>query len=147
MTDIFKINLDLSKNIGFILDAIFEIGIGIVILYKNPTDTVFIIIGVGFILVGIIQFIRKLKTFHLTNTDLTIKRPLFPFQIAQENYPLAEIKEIKFNKIKGGFGGPHLIVNSKNKNGAYRIETTKENIDKFEIEMTKLDIKITRIGM
>jgi hypothetical protein len=45
------------------------------------------------------------------------------------------------------FGGPHLIVDSKNKSGSYRIQTTKENIDKFAKELTKLDIITIRTGM
>jgi len=83
----------------------------------------------------------------LTKTYLTIKRPLFPFVIANENYTLSEIKEVKFNKITGRFGGSHLIVDSKNKSGSYRIQTTKENIDKFAKELTKLDIITIRTGM
>lgn len=146
MTEKFQINVDLSKNIPFALDSIFEIGIGIFLLIKSSEPSLKLF-GIGFILIGLIQLVRKIKTFHLTKTDLIIKRPLFPFKIAHEIYPLTEIKEIKFNNIKGRFGGPHIIVDSKNKNGSYRIHTTKNSIDKFERKLSKLEIKTIRIGM
>tara|TARA_R110002049_G_scaffold305799_1_gene503286 strand:- start:56 stop:496 length:441 start_codon:yes stop_codon:yes gene_type:complete len=146
MTEKLHIKINISKNIAFALDSILEIGIGIILYFKSSELTLKLF-GIGFILIGIIQLVRKIKTFHLTRTELTIKRPLFPFIIADENYPLTEIKEIKFNKIKGRFGGPHLIVHSKNKNGSYRIQTTNDNIDKFETELKKLNITTTRIGM
>ncbi|NRD21579.1 hypothetical protein HNV08_16105 [Winogradskyella eckloniae] len=146
MTEHFRIKVSLSKNIAFILDEIIGIEIGI-FLYFKFSELTLKFVGIGFVLIGLIQLVRKIKTFHLTKTDLIIKRPLFPFIIATENYPLNEIKEIKFNKIKGRFGGSHLIVDSKNKSSSFRIETTKDNIDKFELELKKLNIKSIRIGM
>ena len=147
MTDLFKLKVDLVRNIPFVLDAILEIGIGIVILSLNASERAMLFLGYGLVFFGLIQFIRKIKTFHLTKNELTIRRPLFPFKIAEENYPLVEIQEVKFNRIKGRFGGPHLNVLSKSKNGDFRIETAKENIDRFEMELKKVGVKTIRIGM
>lgn len=147
MTNLFKLKIDVIRNIPFVLDAILEIGIGIVILSINSSEKIVLVLGFGLVIIGLIQFLRKIKTFHLTENELTIRRPLFPFKIAQEYFPLTEIQEVKFNRIKGRFGGPHLSVFSKSKNGSYRIETAKENIDRFETELKKVGVKTIRIGM
>jgi hypothetical protein len=147
MTEIFKLNLDLKRSIPFILDALIEIGVGVVILFSKPTEMTIQYIGIGLITVGIVQFVRKLKTFHLSQSELTIKRPLFPFKIAESTFTLDKIQKIKFNNIKGRFGGPHLNVISKERNGDFRIEAKTEKIDEFENELNKLGIVTERIGM
>lgn len=147
MMEVFELNLDLKRNIAFVLDAIFEIGVGITILYINSSDLTFFYFGIGLVIEGIIQLIRKLKTFHLTESELTIKRPLFPFKIVERNFAVGKIEKIKFNNIKGRFGGPHLNVLSKESNGDFRIQTSKKVIDRFEIELNKLGIETERIGM
>ncbi len=147
MKEHFKIELDLVKNIPFVLDAVIEIGIGIVILIRSTTADSMYYLGVGLVVFGLIQFIRKLKTFHLTDAELIVRRPLFPFPMAEARFPISSIKEIRFNNIKGRFGGPHLTVISTEKNDDFRIETKTKNIDLFETELTRLNIKTERIGM
>ncbi|WP_085518907.1 hypothetical protein [Marivirga sericea] len=147
MKEHFKIELDLAKNIPFVLDAVIEIGIGIVLLVRSTTVDSMYYLGVGLVIFGLTQLIRKLKTFHLTDSDLIIKRPLLPFPIAEARFPISSIKEIRFNNIKGRFGGPHLTVISSLKNDDFRIETKTKNIDLFEIELKRLNIKTERNGL
>ncbi len=143
----FEIKIDLIRNIPFILDSLFEIGIGIILVLKNPKDQTLIFLGSGFILFGIIQFIRKIKTFHLTDNVLIIKRPFFPFAMAEEKFQISKIKEIKFIKIKGRFGGKHMVVETSDRSESYRIETTIETIDEFEVNLKALGITPIRDDM
>ncbi len=147
MTEIFKLKIDLKRNIAFVLDAIIEVGVGIAMLCVNSKNLILFYIGIGFILVGLIQLIRKLKTFHLTESELIIRRPFFPFKIAEVNFAINKIEKIKFNKISGRFGGPHLIVISNDRDGSFRIESEKVHIDIFETELNKLGVETERAGM
>ncbi len=145
--DNFEIRIDLIRNIPFTLDALFEIGIGIIFLLKNTNDRTPLFLGLGFIFIGIIQFIRKIKTFQLTDSELIVKRPLFPFAIAEERFKISKVKEIKFINIKGRFGGKHINVETSDKIGSFRIETAPENIDEFEENLKARGITPIRDGM
>lgn len=145
--DIYTIELDLFRNSVFILDSILEVGLGICFFFLPKSGVVPICFGIVFILFGIIQLIRKLKTFHLTETEFLIRRPLFPYSPLLVSYPLSTIKEIGFVRIKGKFGGPYLTVRSNRVNGDFLIATSKVNIDRLEEELNKLGIKTTREGL
>ncbi len=147
MKELYKVELDLVKNIPFVLDAVFEVGIGIALLMNSTIEDSLFYLGVGLIIFGFIQFVRKLKTFHLTETELIVKRPLFPFPLAEVKFPISTIKEVRLNNITGRFGGPHLTVISTMKNDDFRIQTKTENIDQFVIELKQLGIKTDRSGM
>lgn len=142
-----EIKVDLIKNVPFLLDAILEIGLGFFMVSRPNPDTILLTVGWILIIIGGIQLIRKIKTFHLTNTELLIKRPLFPFSIAEHRFEISEIKEIRFVNIIGRPGGPHLNIVTGDRAESYRIETTKENIDKFEINLRALGLIPTRERM
>jgi len=147
MTDDFELKVDLIKNIPFLLDAILEVGVGLLAITR-PNATIGIsIFGWIFLVLGVIQFIRKVKTFHLTNNELIIKRPLFPFQIAEHRFEISKIREIKFINVKGRFGGPHLNIVTPDIAESYRIETTKERVDEFEARLRSLGLTPARDGM
>lgn len=79
MAEDFKLKVDLVKNVPFLLDAILEVGVGVVLITRENASVGILVLGWTLLVVGVIQFIRKVKTFHLTNAELVIKRPLFPF--------------------------------------------------------------------
>lgn len=138
-----NIKVDLIRNIPFLLDSILEIGIGIIIL----TKTSLIILGWGILIVGIIQLIRKIKTFHLTDTELIVKRPLFPFKITEERFTISDIKQVRLHRIKGRFGGPHISIVGNNKSEDFQIGISKNSIDQFEIRLKSLGILTDRNGI
>ena len=141
----FKIKVDLIRNIPFMLDAILEVSIGISLILKSGKNKSLLFLGLGLTIFGIIQFIRKIKTFTLTHDELIIERPLFPF--AKTKFQTSKIKKIKFVNVKGRFGGRHLIIETSNQLESFRIEASKENIDNFEINLKALGIKPIREGM
>jgi hypothetical protein len=127
------------------LDAILEVGIGISLVLASEKDKSLFFWGLGLTIFGIIQFIRKIKTFTLTPEELIIERPLFPF--TKTKFQISKIKKIKFVNVTGRFGGPHLIVETSNQLASFRIGVSKENIDNFEINLKALGIESIREGL
>jgi hypothetical protein len=147
MTQEFELKVDLVRSLPFLLDAILEIAVGLVVIALPNASTGILIFGWTFLAIGGIQFIRKVKTFHLTNTELVIKRPLFPFPIAEHRFEISKIREIKFINVNGRFGGPHLNIVTPDIAGSYRIETTKGKIDEFETRLKSLGLTPIRERM
>ncbi len=139
--------LDIRRNIMVVADALLEIGIGLCFLIRYNSDTTLIWIGIGLIAFGIIQFIRKIKTFHLTNDELIIRRPLFPLKSAEVRFFISKIIEARFNNIKGQFGGPHLSIFTNDHNADFRIFLSNTEMDRFVSELERLQVHTVRIGM
>ena len=144
---IFELKVDLIRNIPFVLDAVIEIGVGLVMVSRQEPGMTLLIMGGGLITIGIIQFIRKIKTFHLTDTELIIRRPLFPFALAEDRFQVSKMKEIEFIRVKGRFGGPHLNIVTSDRAESFRIAATKENIDEFEMKLKALGLLPIRDDM
>ena len=144
---VFELKVDLIRNIPFVLDAVLEIGVGLITVSRPNPGMTLLIMGGGLITIGTIQFIRKIKTFHLTDTELIIRRPFFPFPLAEDRFQVSKVKEIKFIQVKGRFGGPHLNIVTADRVESFRIETAKENIDEFEVKLKSLGIQPIRDGI
>jgi hypothetical protein len=142
-----KIRIDIYKNIPIILDQFLLFITGVVLIIKSHWDSISSWIGVVIIIVSVIQVIRRVKQFVLFTDKLIITRPLFPFHLADINYKLNEIKEVKFHKIKGRFGGSFVTIRSVTLDGSYLIASDKESIDYFEMQLQKLGIKTIRDGL
>ncbi|MBT1696187.1 hypothetical protein KK083_04835 [Fulvivirgaceae bacterium PWU4] len=147
MTGEFELRVDFTRNIPFILDSVFEIGLGLFLISKPSVSMTLLVIGWGFVIFGIIQLIRKIKIFTLTEGELIIKHPLFPFPIGEERFKISTIKEVKFIRVKGRFGGRHLTILSSEKSESYRIEASNDRIDEFEAKLKSLGIVTVRDGM
>jgi hypothetical protein len=143
----FELRVDLLRNIPYVLDALLEIGAGVIMISRLKGGIVMLAFGWGLVIIGTIQFIRKVKTFHLTKTELIIKRPLFPFSLAEQRFLISELKEIKFINIKGRFGGPHLNIITTETAASYRIEVSKDKIDNFEAHLLALGLHPLRKDM
>lgn len=92
----------------------------------------------------IIQVIRIAKTFHLYHDRLIIKRPFFFTEKTNVIFMTADIKEVIFRKIKGRFGGPHIIIRAKRLNGSYRINFSNSVLDDFIVQLQRLGIKSSK---
>jgi len=134
----FVVNIDWQRNIPILLESISEIGIGIVFLSFNIGS----VIGYGFVLFGIIQLIRKVKTFHLSSTTLTIKRPLFPLKLFEESFCVDKIDKIEFIDLIGR--GPYIKIYSIKKDGGFILAASKNKITEFESALLNLGIEVSR---
>jgi hypothetical protein len=142
-----KIKIDIYKNIPIILDQVLLFIAGVILTLNNHSELISSLIGIGIILISVIQIIRRVKQFVLYTNKLIINRPLFPFHFADISYKLNEIKEVKFHKIKGRFGGSFVTIRSINLDGSYLIASDKESIDYLEIQLQKVGIKTIRDGL
>jgi len=134
-----KIKIDTIPNF---LDALLIVILGIILIQKGS-----VIIGIIMILLGIIQFARKIKVIYFSDSFLVVHRPLIPFSFADQIFALNDIKEVKFHKIKGRFGGDYITIKGKKQSGSYSISNKKEPIDFFENELKEFGIKTIRDGI
>jgi hypothetical protein len=88
-----------------------------------------------------IQGIRVIKTFILYEEKLIIRRPLTLTKKTDVVFQTSEIKEIIFRKIKGRFGGPHILIKSRSKHISYRIGSKEREIKEFIEKINSLNIK------
>ncbi len=136
MTNSPKIKIDIIANL---LDSLIIVILGLVLIQKGS-----LIIGIIVILLGIIQLARKIKIIYLNENFITIHRLLIPFSIADQNFALNDIKEVKFHKIKGRFGGNYISIKGKKQSGSYSISNKKEPIDCFQNRLNEFGIKTIR---
>ena len=95
-------------------------------------------------IIGTVQLIRKIKTFHLSKTHLTIKRPLLPFKFAEEEFELQKIQLVEFKKVIRL--GPYIKITGKinGKNGGFMLAIDKQSIDLFENELKGRGLQVSR---
>ncbi len=100
-----------------------------------------------FFIIYIVQAIRVAKTFHLFEDKLIIRRPFSFTNKTDQTFKIELIKEIIFRRIRGKFGGPHLIIIGKGINAGFRIEIETQERNDFIKCLTKLGIKVSSENM
>ena len=120
------------------------VGIGLFILIVGNKNSNMLIFGIVLVIIGIIQLLRKIKTFQLTKNQLIIKRPLLPFKIAEDIFELQKINLIEFKKVIKV--GSYIKITGKlnGKDGGYMLAIDKQSIDLFENELRNLGVKVSR---
>lgn len=108
MNSILEIGVDWRKIIPYIMDAILEIGLGIIFMASHGEDTFFLWAGAFLMVFGVVQLIRKVKTFHLSKSHLVIKRPLMPFKFAEMSFELEKISSIELKRVVRA--GPYIKI-------------------------------------
>ena len=138
---ILEIGINWKKIVPYILDAILEIGLGITFLASYGKDTSFLWAGVFLIVFGVVQLIRKVKTFQLSKSHLIIKRPLMPFKFAEVSFELKKIKDIELKRVVRA--GPYIKITGA-KDGGFMLAMDKKAVDLLENELKILNLKVTR---
>ncbi len=87
-----------------------------------------------FFVILIVQAIRVAKTFHLYADKLIVRRPFFFTTKTDQTFKIDELKEVIFRRIKGRFGGPHLIIRAKRLSDTFRIDFGTEIRNDFIIQ-------------
>ncbi|MAU16227.1 MAG: hypothetical protein CMH46_11900 [Muricauda sp.] len=141
MNSILYIGVNWRRILPYILDAIFEIGAGIILLSMNKNGSTIFWIGLLLTIFGVVQLIRKIKTFHLSKSHLLIKRPLMPFKFAEMNFELKKIKKIELKRLVRV--GPYIRIIGE-KDGGYMLAMDKKTIDSLEKELKLMNITVTR---
>jgi hypothetical protein len=121
-----------------IIRELMFLALGIALLVRDYRSATGVALGIFCAGLGLVQILRKIKTFHLTDTSLTIKRPLFPFKIATHVFKISDVHEMIINE-RG-----HLYIDSKKETESYLMLTSDENIRRLEDELRLLGVKISR---
>ncbi|MGX1928026.1 hypothetical protein [Flagellimonas sp. 2504JD4-2] len=144
MSHILDIKVNWKKSIPYFLDAIIEIGLGVTFLITNRDDPLLYWLGLFLILFGVVQLVRKIKTFHISKSHLIVKRPLLPLKITEVSFELQKIKLVELKKIVRL--GPHIKIIGKinGKDGGFMLTLDKRTIDLFEKELKGLGVAVKR---
>lgn len=144
MDTILEIRVDSKRAIPYLLDALLEIGIGIVLSIIGNSNSKLLWLGVFLTIFGVVQLIRKIKTFHLSKSHLLVKRPLMPFKFAETSFEIGKIKKIEFKRLVRV--GPYLRIIGKinGKDGGFMLTMDGNAIDNLERELKRLDVDVTR---
>ncbi|MBC7863038.1 MAG: hypothetical protein IAF38_08685 [Bacteroidia bacterium] len=96
-----------------------------------------------FLIILAIQGLRSSITLLILKDKLIIRRPLLLTSKTDVSFKTPEIKEVVFSKVKGRFGGPHIIIKSRRDNISYRIAGSDMVLSSFIETLTALNIKVT----
>jgi hypothetical protein len=145
---IFETKLGSIERVLGIIQVLFGFGITLFLLLsllkKYSGGNLFLAI---FCLVFTIQVIRTSKTFHLYSNRLIIRRPLFFSRKTDIVVNLNEIKEIIFRRIRGRYGGPHIIIKAKRFNESYRIDFSNRILNEFIAKLIEREVKTSKENM
>lgn len=140
----------LETSIGWLDKLIFygQIGLMIFIIIKiyptisgsNWGEVLFF--GV-FLIIWFFQSLRRVKTFHLFQDSLVIRRPFFFNIIADKTFKIEDLKAVIFRRVEGRFGGPHLIINSKEVDDSFRIDFDEELRNNFVVRLRYLGVNVS----
>ena len=72
------------------------------------------IIGIITLILGIVQFSYTLKTFHLYEDCLIVRRPMF-FLNPNTKYEISKIDRVAFRQIRTRIGGGNYLIIFSNK--------------------------------
>jgi hypothetical protein len=144
MNKILEIRVNWTNIIPYLLDVFIEIGVGIVLLVMAKGNSILFWIGLFLTIFGVVQLIRKIKTFHLSKSRLLIKRSLMPFKFAEVDFELEKVKKIEFKRLVRV--GPYIRIIGRidGKDGGFMLAMDKKSIDSFEKELRLLDLTVSR---
>lgn len=147
MKTIFELGVNYSKTRLWLIQGVSFVAIGLFLVISDSADSRNVAAGLTFIVYGILNYVVRLKTYHLTDSHLVIKRAFFPLRIIEQRFEISEIKKITFAFAKGMLGGHHLLITGKKRNGTFRIYVSRSEIDAFETALDTLGVEIIREGM
>ena len=107
-------------------------------MFQFTTESILI---AGIFLFLAIQGFRS-NVFILNTGELIIRKP-WPIQLTKDiRFRNNEIERIIFRRIKGRFGGPHIVIKSKKKDISFRINWNEQKVDDFSSIADKLGVKL-----
>ena len=104
-------------------------------------------LGVFLIALGVVQFMRRIKSYHVDSEKLVISRPFMPTKSADRIYLLEDLKKVRFIKLKWGRSGPIMNVYSKKGNADFLLAISQQDIDNFFDALQGLGVETERKGI
>jgi hypothetical protein len=145
---IFETKLEFSDKLFATIQTILGLcGMTFFLSKLSKTEWGWPLIIACFFFIWIIQGLSSTKTIHLFSDRLVVKRPLFITNRADKSFKIEDLKEVVFRKVKGRFGGPHLIIRSRRINESFRIDFSNEIITEFISKLIELGIKTSKDNM
>ena len=97
-----------------------------------------------FLILGIVQFSYTLKSFHLYDDCLIVKRP-FHFLKPDTKFEISEIDRIAFRQVKSKIGGGnYLIVFSNKTEKDFMLTYSEKTLKIFISKLKDAGIQITQ---
>lgn len=139
---IFETKLKFTQYFLSILGIFHIIPTAIICFYgRNKDNGIFLFLLVS-IFIGLVQFMYTLKSFHLYNDKLIMKRTFLFFdkkQIFEKN----EIEKIIFDKRSSIIGGGHYAcIHTKNTQKCFMLIYNSKVLNDFILKLKEVGIKI-----
>lgn len=147
-TPIFQTTTTWMDRFSVLIQLILAIGITVFWFLKtSKIEWGSILFLYVFISIWVIQALRSNIVFRLFSDRLEVNRPFFFISPKPKVFPVTELKEVIFRRVKGRYGGPHVIVYSKELDDSYRIDFSKETMSDFVNRLTDLGVKVSLDNM
>lgn len=139
---IFETKLKFTQYFLSILGTFHIIPTAIICFYgRNKNNGVYFFLLIS-ILIGLLQFMYTLKSFHLYNDKLIMKRP-FLFFHKKQIFKNSEIEKIILETSSSNIGGGHYIcINTKNAQKRFMLIYNKEVLNDFILKLKEVGITI-----
>lgn len=143
-TPIFETTTTWMDRFSVLIQLILAIGITIIWFLKtSKIEWGSILFLYVFISIWVIQALRSHIVFRLFSDRLEVNRPFFFISPKPKVFPVTELKEVIFRRVKGRFGGPHVMVYSKELDDSYRINFPKSTMNDLVNCLTGLGVKVS----
>ena len=139
---IFETKLKFTQYFLSILGTFHIIPTAIICFYgRNKDNGIFLYLLVS-IFIGLVQFMYTLKSFHLYNDKLIMKRPFLFFE-KQQIFEKNEIEKITFEKSSSNIGGGlYACVNTKNTQKRFILIYNRKVLKDFILKLKEVGIKV-----
>ncbi len=139
-----------ETRIGFLqyflagLGCFYIIPISYWCFYANSdNDLGLIVLGIAFLILGIVQFTFALKSFHLYSDHLIVKRPMSLFK-RESKFHKNEIENITFGQSTSTIGGgTYIAVKTKNSEQRFNLSHSAKTIKEFAAKLNEIGIATT----
>ena len=136
---IFETKLKFTQYFLSALGCFYIIPISFFTLCSN--DLGLNILGVLILILGIVQFSYTLKSFHLYENCLIVRRPMF-FLNPKTKFDRSEIDRIVFRQVRTKIGGGnYLIVFTNKMQKDYMLTYSGETLKEFILKLKDAGIK------
>lgn len=139
-TPLFETSLSRQDKVFFALQTLLSLAVFIKALSLfTETDWGWPLFLALFAVGLFIQGILIAKTFHLYADRLVVRRPLFFTRKTDRSFPIAEIKELLFKKLKG----PYLHIKLKRSEASYQLGFDADTRATFITHLEALGLKVS----
>lgn len=136
-----KLPPEIIKIIAASIDVVLLFIIGVIFIFISANASiVFLLVGIGLMVLGLCNFISNWIIFYLFENELIIKYPLSLNLKTESKFNLIDIQEIYFGKGRLTF----MRVKVESIEKIFLLNLSEKNLDFFIAQLSDLGVKVIR---